>query len=149
LRAKNTDVRSPSFHAAGACGAGQRAADLLRDVLQAHAQAGTRSAMSGPVDSPTRLILSRLAAGPLSGSQTDIALAARLRILSLACLVRDHVVDDWIKRDDASGIVLFHRSLFLAAAAEPLILLPRDDIGFDSARFRRRVLELTAVQGSA
>jgi hypothetical protein len=42
LRAKNTDVRSPSFHAAGACGAGQRAADLLRDVLQAHAQAGTR-----------------------------------------------------------------------------------------------------------
>ena len=123
--------------------------DLLRDVLHAHAQAGTRSAMSGPVDSLTRLILGRLAAGPLSGSQTDIALAARLRILSLACLVRDHVVDDWIKRDDASGIVLFHRSLFLAAAAEPLILLPRDDIGFDSARFRRRVLELTAVQGSA
>ena len=45
--------------------------------------------------------------------------------------------------------VLFHRSLFLAAAAEPLILLPHDDIGFDPARFRRRVLELTAVQGSA
>ena len=63
--------------------------------------------------------------------------------------MRDHVVDDWIKRDDASGIVLFHRSLFLAAAAEPLILLPHDDIGFDPARFRRRVLELTAVQGSA
>jgi hypothetical protein len=47
--------------------------DLLRDVLHAHAQAGTRSAMSGPVDSLTRLILRRLAAGPLSGSQTDIA----------------------------------------------------------------------------
>lgn len=122
--------------------------DLLRDVLHAHAQAG-RPAARDAADTLTGLILGRLAAGPLPGSQTDIALAARLRILSLACLVRDHVVDDWIKRDDASGIVLFHRSLFLAAAAEPLILLPHDDIGFDPARFRRRVLELTAVQGSA
>jgi hypothetical protein len=120
--------------------------DLLRDVL--HAQAATRSAMPGPVDTLTGLILGRLAGGLSAGSQTDIALAARLRILSLAYLVRDHVVDDWVKRDDASGIVLFHRSLFLAAAAEPLILLPHDDIGFEPARFRRRVLELTAVQGS-
>jgi hypothetical protein len=61
----------------------------------------------------------------------------------------DHVVDDWIKPQDANGIVLFHRSLFLAAAAEPLVQLPNGDIGFDPARFRRRVLELTAVQGSA
>jgi hypothetical protein len=121
--------------------------DLLRDVLHAHAQSAPRSAT--PADTLTGLILGRLAAGPSSGSQTDIALAARLRILSLACLVRDHVVDDWVKRDDASGIVLFHRSLFLAAAAEPLILLPHDDIGFEPACFRRRVLELTAVQGSA
>jgi hypothetical protein len=119
--------------------------DLLRDVLHAHARATTR----GPAETLTGLILGRLAADPSSGSKADIALAARLRILSLACLVRDHVVDDWIKREDANGIVLFHRSLFLAAAAEPLVLLPNNDIGFDPARFRRRVLELTAVQGSA
>jgi len=123
--------------------------DLLRDVLHAHAQSAPRSAARDQADTLTGLILGRLAAGPLAGSQADTALAVRLRILSLACLVRDHVVDDWIKRDDASGIVLFHRSLFLAAAAEPLVLLPHDDIGFDAARFRRRVLELTAVQGSA
>jgi hypothetical protein len=123
--------------------------DLLRDVLHAHAQAATPPAAPGPVDTLTGLILGHLAGGLSAGSQADIALAARLRILSLACLVRDRVVDDWVKRDDASGIVLFHRSLFLAAAAEPLILLPHDDIGFEPARFRRRVLELTAVQGSA
>jgi hypothetical protein len=118
---------------------------LLRDVLHAHAQSATRD----QADTLTGLILRHLAGGLSAGSQADVALAARLRILSLACVVRDHVVDDWVKRDDASGIVLFHRSLFLAAAAEPLILLPRDDIGFEPARFRRRVLELTAVQGSA
>ena len=123
--------------------------DLLRDVLHAHAQSARRSATRDSADTLTGLILGRLAAGQVAESEADVALAARLRILSLACLVRDHVVDDWVKRDDASGIVLFHRSLFLAAVAEPLILLPHDDIGFDPARFRRRVLELTTVQGSA
>ena len=123
--------------------------DLLRDVLHAHAQSARRSATRDSADTLTGLILGRLAAGQVAESEADVALAARLRILSLACLVRDHVVDDWVKRDDASGIVLFHRSLFLAAAAEPLILLPHDDIGFDPACFRRRVLELTTVQGSA
>jgi hypothetical protein len=59
------------------------------------------------------------------------------------------VLDEWIRREDPNGIVLFHRSLFLAAAAEPLILLPDGDIGFDPESLRRRVLELTAVQGSA
>ena len=58
-------------------------------------------------------------------------------------------VDLHVYVTDANGIVLFHRSLFLAAEAEPLLQLPNGDIGFDPARFRRRVLELTAVQGSA
>jgi hypothetical protein len=98
-----------------------------------------------PDDSPHR----PLGDGAPAGRQAEVALAAKLRILSLACLVRDHVVDDWIKPEDGNGIVLFHRSLFLAAAAEPLLQLPNGDIGFDPARFRRRVLALTAVQGSA
>ena len=118
--------------------------DLLREVLHAHAQA-KRGSATALLD----LIRSRLGDGAPAGRQAEVALAAKLRILSLACLVRDHVVDDWIKPEDANGIVLFHRSLFLAAAAEPLVLLPHDDIGFEPARFRRRVLELTAVQGSA
>jgi hypothetical protein len=95
------------------------------------------------------LIRGRLGDGAPAGRQAEVALAAKLRILSLACLVRDHVVDDWIKPQDANGMVLFHRSLFLAAAAEPLLQLPNGDIGFDPARFRRRVLKLAAVQGSA
>ena len=76
-------------------------------------------------------------------------MAARARILALACLVRDHLLDEWVRWDDPNGIVLFHRSLFLAAAAEPLILLPNDGIGFDPESLRRRVLDLTAAQGSA
>jgi hypothetical protein len=68
--------------------------DLLRDVLHAHAHSAPRSAARGQADTLTGLILGRLAGGLSAGSQADIALAARLRILSLACLVRDHVVDD-------------------------------------------------------
>jgi hypothetical protein len=119
--------------------------DLLRDVLHAHAQSNVRG--SGGMLSA--LILGRVGARGMSGSHADIVLAAKVRILSLACLVRDHVLDEWIRREDPNGIVLFHRSLFLAAAAEPLILLPDGDIGFDPESLRRRVLELTAVQGSA
>jgi hypothetical protein len=123
--------------------------DLMRDVLHAHAQ----SAVHGSGGTLSALISGRISGrvgvGGVSGHHADIVLAAKARILSLACLVRDHVLDEWVRRDDPNGIVLFHKSLFLAAAAEPLILLPNGDIGFDPQGLRRRVLELTAVQGSA
>jgi hypothetical protein len=120
------------------------APDLLRDVLHAHAQ----SEVKGKGVTLSDLILGRVDAGA-SGSHADIVLAAKLRILSLACLVRDRVLDEWVRWENPNGIVLFHRSLFLAAAAEPLALLPNGDIDFDPESLRRRVLELTAVQGSA
>jgi hypothetical protein len=54
-----------------------------------------------------------------------------------------------VKEEDASGVVLFHNTLFVAAAAEPLILLPHDAIGFDPESLRRRVLALATAQGTA
>src|SRR5712671_131690 len=105
--------------------------DLLRDVLHAHAHPD----MNGRGATLSDLILGRVGAG-VPGSHSDIVLAAKLRTLSLACLVRDHVLDEWVRWENPSGIVLFHRSLFLAAAAEPLALLPNGDIGFDPESLR-------------
>src|SRR6202023_4355502 len=94
------------------------------------------------------LIADRVAASGISGNQADVAMAANVRIRSLACLVRDHMLDDWIEREYPDGIVLFHNSLFHAAAAEPLILLANNSSGFDPASLRRRALELAAVRRS-
>jgi len=84
----------------------------------------------------------------LPGNPIEIASSARFRILALACIVRDGFLEEWVQRGDPHGIVLFHSSLFMAAAVEPLILYPPDGIGFDSMSLRRNVLQLTAVKGS-
>ncbi len=90
------------------------------------------------------MILGCVADQDIVGNHADIALAAKIRILSLACLVRDHALDEWVKCENPNGIVLFHHSLFREAATEPLILLSNNDIGFDPAGLRRRVLEGSA-----
>jgi hypothetical protein len=114
--------------------------DLLRDVAIA-AAGGLRE----PLQS---LIFGIVARRESSGNRADIALAVKVRIMSLARLVREHALNEWVEEEDKNGIVLFHNNLFRAAATEPLILLADDNIGFDATSLRHRVLELTVVQGS-
>ena len=99
--------------------------DLLRDVALAHADAAAR----GSRETLSSLILGCVTASQVSGNRADIALATKIRLLSLASLVRAHVLDEWVKAEDLNGLVLFHSSLFRAAATEPLILVSNGDIG--------------------
>src|SRR5262249_6145437 len=80
---------------------------LMRDALQAYSQAAGCSA-------PKQLaacISDEVVAKRIAGDRAEVVLAAKLKILSLACLVRDHALDEWTQ-GDPSGIVLFHDSLF-------------------------------------
>jgi len=86
--------------------------ELLRDVHHAHAKA----AAQGSREPLSTVIFGCVGAHNILGNRADIVLAAKIRILSLATLARDHVLDEWVRReDDPNGIVLFHGSLFRAA----------------------------------
>jgi len=118
-------------------------------LLQRGLEEYTRRNAAGARARLTTVLLDQVAAFDLPGDPMEIALAARLRILALACVVRDRLLEDWVRRDGAGGMVLFHNSLFTAAAVEPLIDVPPDQIGFDPEGLRRNALGSAAVKGSA
>jgi hypothetical protein len=120
-------------------------AELLQKSLEEY----TRRNAAGAPARLTTVLLDQVAAFDLSGDPMEIAVAARLRILALACVVRDRLLDDWVRRDAGGGMVLFHNSLFAAAAVEPLIVFPPDQIGFDPESLRRNALGAAVVKGSA
>src|SRR5262249_7883881 len=120
-------------------------AGLLQRGLEEY---NRRSAAGAPAPLTT-VLLDQVTAFDLPGDPVEIALAARLRIRGLACVVQDRLLDDWVRRDAPDGMVLFHNSLFAAAAVEPLIMFPPNQIGFDPESLRRNTLSSAAVKGSA
>ncbi len=120
-------------------------ADLLQRALDDY----SRRAATGAPAPLSAIIHEHVVTLGLPGDPNELVLAARLRILALACVVRDGLLEEWVRRGDPGGSVLFHASLFEAAAAEPLVLLPPDGIGFDPESLRRNVLQAAAVKGRA
>jgi hypothetical protein len=118
--------------------------ELLRRGLRDHAQRTAEKSARGLAVT----MLDTVSAMGLSGNPIAIALAGRLRLLALASIVREHLLDAWVKASD-EGSAMMRDILFIAAAAEPLILFSHDRIGFDPESLRRRVLELVAAQGAA
>jgi hypothetical protein len=118
--------------------------ELLQRGLQDYAESAARK----PFSRLSAILLDQVIAMGLPGNPIEVAISAQVRILALACVVRGRFLEEWVQRGDPDGIVLFHGSLFTAAAAEPLILSPPDGIGFDPESLRRSVLRLAAVKGS-
>jgi hypothetical protein len=118
--------------------------ELLERGLRNYAEPAARKSSSRL----SAILLDQVIAMGLPGNPIEVAISAQVRILALACVVRGRVLEEWVQRGDPGGIVLFHGSLFMAAAVEPLILSPPDGIGFDPESLRRSVLRLAAVKGS-
>ena len=119
--------------------------ELLQLGLRDYAEPAMRKSFT-PLSA---ILLDHVVAMGLPGNPIEVALSAQLRVLALACVVRDHFLEEWVRRGDPNGIVLFHADLFTAAATEPLIFFPPDGIGFDPESLRRRVLLVGAAEGSA
>ena len=120
-------------------------AELLQSGLKDYSEQAARRSP----DPLSTILRDHVVAMSLPGDPVEIAISAQFRILALACVVRDRFLEEWVQRGDPDGIVLFHGSLFMAAAVEPLMLFPPDGIGFDPVSLRRNVLQLAAVKGSA
>jgi hypothetical protein len=118
--------------------------ELLRRGLRDHAQRTAQNSARGLAVT----MLDTVSDMGLSGNPIVIAIAARLRLLALAGVVREHLLDAWVKASD-EGSTVMRDILFTAAAEEPLVLFPHDRIGFDPESLQRRVLELVAAQGAA
>jgi hypothetical protein len=118
--------------------------ELLQEGLNEYSKRAARNS-SDPLSA---ILLDHVIAMGLPGDPVEVAISAQFQILALACVVRDHLLEEWVQRGGPDGIVLFHGSLFMAAAVEPLVVFPPDGIGFDPVSLRRHVLHLAAVKGS-
>src|SRR5215470_1156445 len=118
--------------------------ELLQRGLGEYSERAARKSS----DRLSTILLDRAVAMALPGNPLEIAISAQFRILALACIVREGLLEEWVQRGNPDGIVLFHASLFMAAAVEPLIVIPPDRVGFDPASLRRNVLQLAAAKGS-
>lgn len=119
-------------------------AELLRRVVADYG----RHVDGAPVPL-SQLALDHIVSLALPGDPIETALAARLRILALACVVDGRFLEEWVQRCDPSGSVLFHETLFRAAATEPIIEIPPDGVGFDPLSLRSNVLRSAAARGFA
>lgn len=78
----------------------------------------------------------------LFSGEPDKAGVIMFRILALARLVDEGEVREWILRQDVDGSVVAQKSLFAAAAVQPLVVND-GGIAFDPVAFRLKVAELT------
>lgn len=89
------------------------------------------------------ILLARMYAG-----QDRKAMAVGRRLSAMARLIESGALPHWVLPKQSDGAVMISEPVFLAAAAEPL-LLTRSDAYFDREHFVAKVLELAKPDGNA
>jgi len=116
--------------------------ELLRDILHG---GGALVAPDSP-DLFAASIAARVGAMGIEGEAGDVVLAARLRVLALARVLRDHFVETPAAPSDENDVVFLNRAVFVAATDEPLIVLSDGHVGFDPGGLRSRLMRLVGAR---
>lgn len=121
-------------------------AELLGEVMEMYAALAPEQRS---FEARARRVVELLTAKGYDRNRGLLAVAITIRLMALDAILQDSEVQCWTLPGTEAGVTYVHSDLLRAAAEEAVLEGSMGEPIFDTANFRRRVLQLAAARGRA